>query len=56
MTGNEVIVMINLNSPSDDALIMQFLDDYGLFDLMNDYLPNHHPSTYQCGHLKIDHI
>ena len=49
MAGNEVIVMIDANSPSDDITIMQFLDDHGLFDLMTDYLPDHQPNTYQCG-------
>ena len=56
MAGNEVIVMIDANSPSDDVTITQFLDEHGLLDLMIDYLPDHHPNTYQCGHSKIDHI
>ena len=56
MAGNEVIIMIDANSPSDDINITQFLDDHGLFDLMTDYLPDHHPNTYQCGRSKIDHI
>ena len=40
MDGNEVIVMIDANSPSDDDTITQFLDAHGLFDLMIDYLPD----------------
>ena len=56
MEGNEVIVMIDANSSSDDTTITQFLDDHGLFDLMIDYLPDRQPPTYQCGQSKIDHI
>ena len=41
--GHEVIVMINANSPGDD-------------DSIEHCLPNQHPCTYQCGHLKINHI
>ena len=40
MAGHEVIVMIDANSPNDDANITQFLDDHGLFDLMHDFLPD----------------
>ena len=40
MDGNEVIVMIDANSPSDDDTITQFLDAHGLFDLMINYLPD----------------
>ena len=40
MAGNEVIVMIDANSPSDDATITQFLDAHGLFNLMLNYLPD----------------
>ena len=54
--GNEVIVMINANSPNNDTTITQFLDTYGLFDLMHDYLPDQQPPTYQHGRSKIDHI
>ena len=46
---NEVIVMIDANSPNDDTTITQFLDTYGLFDLMHDYLPDRQPPTYQRG-------
>ena len=34
--GNEVIIMIDANSSGDDGMIMQFLDDTGLFNLMTD--------------------
>ena len=54
--GHEVIVMINANSLSDDGPIKSFLDESGLFDLMDDYLPAQQPCTYQHGKLKIDHI
>ena len=54
--GNEVLIMIDVNSPSGDAVITMFLDNCGLFDLMHDYLPDHQPTTYQRGHFKIDHI
>ena len=56
MVGNEVIVMIDANSSNDDVTITTFLDTYGLFDLMHDYLPDRQPPTYQCGRSKIDHI
>ena len=56
MEGNEVIVMINANSPNDDVNIITFLDDYGLFNLMQDYLPDQQPPTYQRSRSKIDHI
>ena len=47
--GNKVLVMIDANSPSDDANITQFLDAHGLSDLMLDYLPDRQPTTYQRG-------
>ena len=47
LKGNEVIVMIDANFSGSDETIEQFLDDVGLFDLMNDYLPDQQPSTYQ---------
>ena len=56
MAGNEVIIMINANSPNDDATIVTFLDTHGLFDLMHDYLPDRQPPTYQHDRSKIDHI
>ena len=45
MEGNEVIVMIDANSSSDDTTIIQFLDTHGLFDLMINYLPDWQPPT-----------
>ena len=45
--GNEVLIMIDANFPSKDYLITKFLDKCGLFDLMTDYLPDLHPTTYQ---------
>ena len=56
MAGNEVIIMTDANSPSDDVNITQFLDAHGLFDLMLDYLPDQQPPTYQRGPSKINHI
>ena len=56
MDGHEVIVMIDASSPGDDGPIKSFLDESGLFDLMDDYLPAQQPCTYQHGKLKIDHI
>ena len=56
VNGNEVLILIDANSPTGNAVIMMFLDDCRLFDLMHDYLPDHQPTTYQCGYSKIDHI
>ena len=54
--GNEVIIMIDANSPEDDRTITQFLETNGLYDLMDDFLPKPPPCTYQRGRSKIDHI
>ena len=49
MVDNEVIIMIDANSPNDDATIIMFLEAYGLFNLMHDYLPDRQPPTYHHG-------
>ena len=49
MKGNEIIVLIDANSNARDGSITKFLTDTGLFDLMEDYLPDDQPSTYQRG-------
>ena len=55
-SGNEVLVMISANSHSQDTNIQTFMEATGLHDVMEDYLPDLKPSTYQCGQNKFDHI
>ena len=54
--GHEVIIMIDANSTTHDANFEEFIEDSGLHDLMNNYLPDDHPPTYRRGQNKIDHI
>jgi hypothetical protein len=54
--GNEVIIMMDANSPTSDPAMEAFMDALSLHDLMADYLPDTPPKTYQCGWHKIDHI
>ena len=46
-SGNEVMVMIDVNSHSQDTNIQTFLEATGLHDVMEDYLADEKPSTYQ---------
>ena len=46
-SGNEVIVLIDANSHSQDPNIQTFMEVTRLHDAMEDYLPNMKPSTYQ---------
>ena len=55
-SGNEVTVLIDANSHSQDTNIQTFMDDTGLYDVMEDYFLDQQPSTYQQGQQKIDHI
>lgn len=48
--------MIDANNPINSTAMDNFLDGLNLFDLMNEYLPETPPSTYQYGWNKIDHI
>jgi hypothetical protein len=54
--GHEIIIMIDANSPYDDAAVEKFLDDLNLHDLMAPFLQETPPPTYQRGRHKIDHI
>jgi hypothetical protein len=54
--GNEVIIMMDANSPTTDPAMEEFMDALKLHDLMADYLPDTPPKTYQRGRHKIDHI
>ena len=54
--GNKVMVMIKVNSHSQDTNIQTFLEATGLHNMMENYLPDTKPSTYQQGHHQIDHI
>jgi hypothetical protein len=54
--GNEVIIMMDANSPTTDPALEAFTDSLNLHDLMADYLPDIPPKTYQRGRHKIDHI
>jgi hypothetical protein len=54
--GHEIIIMIDANSPADDGVIEEFMNDLNLHDIMATYLPNTPPTTYQRGQNKIDHI
>ena len=54
--GNEVIIMMDANSPTTDPAMEEFMDALKLHDLMADYLPATPPKTYQRGRHKIDHI
>ena len=47
MKGNEIIALIDANSNAHDGLVAKFLHDTGLFDLMEDFLPDNQLSTYQ---------
>ena len=55
-SGNEVMVMIDANSHSQDTNIQTFMEATGLHDVMEDYLLDLKPSTYQRCQNKIDHI
>jgi hypothetical protein len=54
--SNEVIIMMDANARINEPAIETFMDDLNLYDLMTDYLPDTHPTTYQRGQNKIDHI
>ena len=54
--GNKVIIMMDANARIDEPAIETFMDDLNLYDLMTDYLLDTHPTTYQRGQNKIDHI
>jgi L-alanine-DL-glutamate epimerase-like enolase superfamily enzyme len=47
--GNEVIIMMDANSPANDPDLTAFTDSLNLHDLMADYLPDIPPKTYQRG-------
>ena len=46
-SSNEVMVLINVNSHSQDTNIRTFTEVTGLYDVMEDYLPDQQPRTYQ---------
>ena len=54
--GNKIIILIDANSNVRDRSVTNFLHDTGLFDLIEAFLPENPPSTYQRGCQKIDHI
>ena len=54
--GNEVIIMMDANSPTTDPAMEACMEALNLHDLMADYLPDTPPKTYQRGRHKIDHI
>ena len=54
--GHEVIIMMDANAPIDAKAIEDFMEALNLHDLMEDYLPETPPKTYQRGRHKIDHV
>ena len=54
--GNEVLVMIDANSHPQDPNLQQFMENTGLHDAIEDFLPDIKPSPYQQGRHQIDHI